>query len=485
MQPHHHHNALGSAELATTHMANDDLRKKLATMDLHKTKDKKISKAKAPIRKNGPKNAWTFFRFSSFFGMKPKEQQEDSDDSGGHEVDHDSVMVEQDQEHEESEESKDDLDGDTLLQNEENEENLEKSESENDYEGDTLQQYEENDESDKEWESEYKLDSDSSQGDDKSENSTDDEESEDDLDAETMVEHSSSKPGTENEDESSMVEENEKTIKPRRRRIQPMQSVYNDRYLSLNDPRVIGWTKDEIWLFNKLARRGTEPLLYYQMTSYFQAFPNILFTHKPNEVYLNNHHTSQTHLAHALTNLINAGSWVNDCIDGLGTGPVERPLYLQIRFMHKWSLMDGQFQWKAHIPVVAIAVATTKEESIRSVVDRVTRRLHKLGRRYRDKWRHPDCSEGDVDERFVHKLPTLYGIVIKHSVTAIVTCDSSVPDKPIRTILTCNWATQGQEVWYTLAVAITLARARNYLMQLDKEGELGPLIIDHGPDPDA
>lgn len=153
--------------------------------------------------------------------------------------------------------------------------------------------------------------------------------------------------------------------------------------------------------------------------------------------------------------------------------------------MRKWALMDGQFQFKAHIPVVAIAAATTKDETIHGVVDRITERLHKFGRQYRDKWRHPDSREGDTDEKFTHELPTLYGIVIKHSVSAVVTYDASVPDKPIRTLLTCNWATSGQEVWYTLAIAIVMARARNYLMQLDEEGELGPLIVDQGPDPDA
>lgn len=153
--------------------------------------------------------------------------------------------------------------------------------------------------------------------------------------------------------------------------------------------------------------------------------------------------------------------------------------------MHRWSLRDGNFQWKAHIPVVTITAARHPDETIHSVVNRITKKLHGFSRQYRDKWRHPDSHEGDLDERFVHELPTLYGIVIKHSVTAIVTCDTSVPDKPIRTLLTCNWATLGQEVWYALAIAIVMARARNYLMQLDEEGELGPLIVDHGPDPDA
>lgn len=75
--------------------------------------------------------------------------------------------------------------------------------------------------------------------------------------------------------------------------------------------------------------------------------------------------------------------------------------------------------------------------------------------------------------------------MIKNTIVAIVTCDASVPDKPIRTLLTTHWGTTGQEVWHALAAAITMVKARNYLMQLDEEGELGPEIIDYGSDPDA
>lgn len=168
----------------------------------------------------------------------------------------------------------------------------------------------------------------------------------------------------------------------------------------------------------------------------------------------------------------------------LTSNPPERPLFREITAYHKWSLADGNLKYKAHIPVVAIASAKPKE-SVESVVGRVTDQLHSLGRQYRNKWRSPNCREGDKHQEYVHELPTLIGFVIKYSIVAIVTCDSRVPGKPIRTLGTFDFKLVGQDVWHALAISIAMIKARNYLMQLDKEGELGEEIIEYGSDPDA
>ena len=79
-------------------------------------------------------------------------------------------------------------------------------------------------------------------------------------------------------------------------------------------------------------------------------------------------------------------------------------------------------------------------------------------------------------------MPTLFGFVIKYSVVAIVTCDSSIPKKPIRTLGTFDWKIVGQDVWHALALAITMVSARNFLVQLDEEGGLGEEIEESDPD---
>ena len=75
--------------------------------------------------------------------------------------------------------------------------------------------------------------------------------------------------------------------------------------------------------------------------------------------------------------------------------------------------------------------------------------------------------------------------MIKYSIVAIVTCDCRVAGSPIRTLGTFDFKVIGQDVWNALAVSIAMIRGRDYLMQLDAQGELGAEVVDYGSDPDA
>ncbi|CAD6567468.1 MAG: hypothetical protein ASARMPREDX12_001006 [Alectoria sarmentosa] len=257
---------------------------------------------------------------------------------------------------------------------------------------------------------------------------------------------------------------------------------HNDRYITYDDPRIQDWTEEERWLFTKLTNRGYEPLLHSTWIMDYPTFPNQLFTNDENRVYINNAHGSIGRACRSLTDLIMAGSRVRDQI--LSKAATERPLFHAINKYYKWSVADGNVQHKEHIPVIAIASAKG-QETVESVVGRVTDQLHSLGRQYRDKWRCANPHKSEEHQKFTHELPTLTGFVIKYSIVAIVTCDSRVPGNPIRTLGTFDFKVVGQDVWHALAVSIAMIRGRNYLMQLDEQGELGPEVVDYGSDPDA
>ena len=320
------------------------------------------------------------------------------------------------------------------------------------------------------------------------------EETMDDLEGVTYVEDDEPLPTIEHDHDFTLVEDYEDEDKAANTK--RALKDFNDRYLDYNDPRIKEWTDEEIWLFNKLQKRGAEPLLISTWTLDFSTFPDQLFSQDENQVFINNIHTSSGHgrqlalpsllkisanlfllpAAAALTKLISAGSYV----DGQKVQP-ERPLLRELNAYYKWTLQDGKLHNKEHIPNIAIASAKPRE-TVESVVSRLTDQLHSLGRQYREKWRHPKSREHDHHQVFLRDMPTLFGFVIKYSVVAIVTCDSSIPRKPIRTLITCDWKITGQGVWHALAVAITMVRARNYLMQLNEEGELGDDIEDSDPD---
>lgn len=305
---------------------------------------------------------------------------------------------------------------------------------------------------------------------------------EDDLEGDTMVDEEGSVDTTGYDNDVTLVaDEQDERVKGDRTATSLRD--HNNRYLDYRDPRIQeDWTDEERWLFTKLTNRGFEPLVHNTWVLDYPQFPYQLFTNDDSQVYINNIHGSTGRACRSLTDLILAGSRVRDQI--LSKTATEKPLLHAINKYYKWSLADGRVEHKDHIPVVAIASAKG-QETVESVVGRVTDQLHSLGRQYRDKWRHPSSQAGDEYQRFTHELPTLTGFVIKYSVVAIVTCDSSVAGHPIRTLGTFDFKVIGQDVWHALAVSIAIIRGRNYLMRLDEEGELGPEIVDYGSDPDA
>lgn len=79
----------------------------------------------------------------------------------------------------------------------------------------------------------------------------------------------------------------------------------------------------------------------------------------------------------------------------------------------------------------------------------------------------------DIEQHYNHDLPILYGIIIKYSVVTFVTYDVAMPQRSLRYLAQFDFAQHGQDVWNCLAAAILVVRARDYLRELQAEGELG------------
>lgn len=62
-----------------------------------------------------------------------------------------------------------------------------------------------------------------------------------------------------------------------------------------DDPAFKDWSTEEIWMFNKLANRGLEPLMKESWTFDFPSFPDYLFTRDPKKAFIDNIHTSDYH----------------------------------------------------------------------------------------------------------------------------------------------------------------------------------------------
>lgn len=147
-------------------------------------------------------------------------------------------------------------------------------------------------------------------------------------------------------------------------------------------------------------------------------------------------------------------------------------------------MCDAGLSKTQHIPAIVIATAAP-EESVLSLVNRVTDQLHDLGNQYRALWLDAERSAESVDRQYyVHDLPTLYGVVIKSSLVSFVTYDVAQIGQGVRCLGVYNFKKEGQDIWHALAVSIIFIRARNYLMELRAEEELGEEIDDDAFDED-
>lgn len=69
----------------------------------------------------------------------------------------------------------------------------------------------------------------------------------------------------------------------------------DDRFLRSDDIRFKDFSDEEIWLFNKLSRRGTEPLLPASWQLDFGSFPDDLFSPNEKAVFITNLNTNIVH----------------------------------------------------------------------------------------------------------------------------------------------------------------------------------------------
>ncbi|KAA6409275.1 MAG: hypothetical protein FRX48_06828 [Lasallia pustulata] len=292
-------------------------------------------------------------------------------------------------------------------------------------------------------------------------------------------------------------------------------------------------TPEEIALLKKLTMCGFEPLLPRNWMMDFKTLPETMFTNDESRIFINAASGNEFRATRAICTLISLGVHGRDRL--ICSLAPEDTLRRGIESYIKWSERDGHISRTSdsHIPVLTVCTAKPGE-SVASVVARVTEQLHNLGRRYRQKWLlHPSIEgseadksrsphsgkanvtaiaagealddeeslmqvltpnghekvapEDEIGRQFSHDLPTLFGIVIKHNVVAIVSYDVAVPGQEVRSIATYNLAQPGQDVWNGLAIAILVVSCRNYLMDLaaEEEAERQNGVVAEGEEEDA
>ena len=74
--------------------------------------------------------------------------------------------------------------------------------------------------------------------------------------------------------------------------------------------------------------------------------------------------------------------------------------------------------------------------------------------------------EGDGESRYMPALPTLVGLVVAHTVVAVVTYDAALEKGEVRNLATFDFSEIGQDVWNAVAVGLVIVWVRDWLVDL-------------------
>ncbi|KAI9703869.1 MAG: hypothetical protein M1836_007641 [Candelina mexicana] len=249
-----------------------------------------------------------------------------------------------------------------------------------------------------------------------------------------------------------------------------------------------GWAVGEVAFYHKLTMRGFEPLLPTLWAPDFKTIPLSLFSSNDKQTLINSVSGNDFRAIKALRNLLTLGSRVRSKIE-CGGHPEEMARHEITKYI-KWSHQDSSIVKKNHIPNITVAIS--KPDQSTTVVERqVTSTLRALAAQYRDTFRIHKSVENDTSsesgseseiEKYSRPLPTLFGIIVAHSIVAFVTHDSADPGATIRPMGMFDFGLRTMDVWNSFAVAILVVQARNFLVGLRDELEDETTESD---DPDA
>lgn len=260
-----------------------------------------------------------------------------------------------------------------------------------------------------------------------------------------------------------------------------------------------GWAEDAVFLYQKVAMRGFEPLMPKSWAADFVMMPDSLFTDNNDEAFIKSAHGNDfrgtrltrtpfsvaqltlTSGTKALKALLEVGARTRDCIisESSSRNP-EEIIRRGIWSFMKWASTDGKVDrpWNTSVLVFE---SGGKEVPIAKLQANMLKKLGNLAKEFKDTFRirssvEPSDDDGEdsveppSEEEYTIKMPTLYGVIASHTVMGFVAYDTLAETPTLKTVAMFDYGQEGYDVWNSLAVAILVIHCRNVM------AELAPLL---------
>ncbi|KAF2816255.1 uncharacterized protein BDZ99DRAFT_458136 [Mytilinidion resinicola] len=240
--------------------------------------------------------------------------------------------------------------------------------------------------------------------------------------------------------------------------------------------RATGWAEDAVFVYQKVKLRGFEPLMPKSWASDFDMMPSNLFTNHRHEAFIKPALGSNFRGTKALKALLELGPRTRDSIISKAAQRTPEDIIRRGVWSYlKWATTDGKVDGAWNLPILAFE-SGPKNMPTAKLHSNMLARLSYMGSQFKDAFRIRSSVERDEDgaesveppseEEFTCKLPTLYGVIVSHTVMAFVCYDILALWPSLRMVAIFDYGQDDYDVWNSLAVAILVIHCRNKMMEL-------------------
>lgn len=262
-----------------------------------------------------------------------------------------------------------------------------------------------------------------------------------------------------------------------------------------------------IALFERIQRRGSEPLFPSSWQLDFLGLPENLFLSEFSDPSyaairsMSGDKSSEFRGKLAIERMLLVGRAVRDRMDlnelyrtDAQQLPVEALIKKELDRLLQWTCADAEVEQEQLSLFIAVSTrnkSPTKEssEDYDQLTAKMTKRLTRLARSHRDAveklvthdqyatMRSKDKgiqALGNLESYRIERArsTTVYGICICGPLMVIVALNTRDPEFPIRTLLTIDYADADQDLWNTLSVVLTIMTAKEECLDCSHAKEI-------------
>ncbi|RPB05940.1 hypothetical protein L873DRAFT_1661217 [Choiromyces venosus 120613-1] len=231
-----------------------------------------------------------------------------------------------------------------------------------------------------------------------------------------------------------------------------------------------GFSLQEAALFQRIQKRGLEPLMPAHWQVDFSTMPDHLFSAADDPAYIEAVTLDGTFNATtAFQTLVNLGGFVRGKLEG--KQDAESKIVTSLRKYIQWSVDDAKMAGFEIHPLIALSSSQGKDPA--HCENRMDKKLREIAKTLRSQDSHL-LSTGHP--RPQTSSSTVYGLAVAGCVAALITLNACDENAPTRTMLVVDFSESNTDFWNAISIALLVIAAR------DDELERVDFYKEHGVD---